>query len=427
MNEKILNLHESVLEEYIKEIIPKFEERKHELIIMITNMPQKHSLVNCIAEELEKEYTREKIVELEIEALAYASKDFFLLTNALLYLERRWNTEVVKNLLQRASKTEEQFSVLFSFLTDPNEEDVEGECDLSPNITIPEDFTEIQKVYEILHSLRDKNIISSIRDSFTAYKIITAYGPNVVMVTEELNILAQLESVAFNDLLGGVLLGVLYEKSQIPHFSNILVRLLRRNKIYIQSVIQLFITAYNIKDNIWESIQEMIPHLYVRLGIDRKMAFCLLYTLNLKNAIFLFELFNGEVPQIDVFDRCVQGRESIPDEEVRRCVRASLSIPDGETYTAEDPFLDTLPGQFTYKPSTKYAEVEDKMYFYSFFMYRTNPSITHVNNVSLEYKDVIKNLTEEEMDTFVRIVLSARNSLVHKELTVNRLYTMRTR
>lgn len=426
MNREVLSLHEPELEKYTKELSYGFNERKRELIILITNMPQKHSFVNYICEELVSQHSKESIVAMEIEALQYASKDYFLLTNALIYLERRWSTEIIRTILKDAAQNEEIVGVILSLITDPEEEEVVDEnCTVEAKISLPQDTAEIIRVHRILSALRSKNIISSMRDAFTAYKLIVAYGSNVGFILYELNILVELESVSYTDIIGGVLLGIFLDRKELPYLSNILTKLLKRNKLQTELFIQLMITAYNLKDEIWEALEDIVPHFYMRLGVGRKTATALLYTLNLKNAVFLYEVLNGELPQIEIFDRCAQGRESIPDNEVRKCVRELLNIPEEDTYTVAEPLPIDDFIHFTYKPPVKYSEIEDMEYFYRYLTKRTSPSITHSNNLLLEYKDVIENLSEEELDILVRMILSHRNTLTYKEITVNKIYSIR--
>lgn len=425
MNENILNLQEQSLESYIEEIRVNFEEQKHQLTLMITNMPQKHSMINCIAEELEKTHGKEKIVQLEIDTLQYASKDFLLLTNALLYLERRWNTEIIRKIIEEACDIE-QFKLLLSLVTDPTEEDVVDVCDVKTKIAIPSDTTELRKIYDILAMLHHKEIISSIRDTFTAYKILQAYNPNAMFISGELSALMQLESVSFSDAIGGILLDVIYRKKDLPYLAYIIIKITRRNRIQMQLLIQLCITAYNKKDEVWEGIQEIIPHLYMRMGIDRRRGYCLLHTLTPKNAVFVYEMLDGDVPEIEVFDKCIEGRTIFPDEETRKHVRALLNIPQHETYFADTPYLPQMPEEFSYKPPADSSSwTEDKMYFYCFFINSTHFSITHVNNTLIKYAGAIKNMTQEEIDLFVRVILSVNNSLVHKEITVHKLHCIR--
>ncbi|EIJ87259.1 hypothetical protein NEPAR06_0173 [Nematocida parisii] len=427
MNETILSLHEPVLGEYVEKFLEEFEERRQEIIVLVTNMPQKHSFANHICEELEGKYTKDKIIELEVDMLKYASKDYFLLTNACLYLERRWNTALIKRILKDALNNEESLAILLSLITESAEEEVCSDFNLDLQITLPENFEEVRKVHAILSDLRSRNIIQSIRDTFTSYKIISAYSGNVYYTVCELNSLIDLESVVFNDIIGGILLSILHAKKDIPYFSNILIRVMKRSRMHTRSFIQLLLTAYNLKDEIWEKLQDIVPHLYVRLGLDRRMGVCLLYTLNLQNAILLYEILNGQVPKIEVFDRCTQGRESTPDDAVRAAVRDIINISHNETYatpaSAQHPM--STPGSISKKPPTKYVEIEDKVQFCEFFIKATAPTITHLNNISIEYMDVIKNMTEQEIDLLVGGVLAQHSSLVHKELLVNMIYNLR--
>ncbi|EHY65377.1 hypothetical protein NERG_01823 [Nematocida ausubeli] len=426
MNEKILGLQEPVLSEYVENLLPVFEQRKQELIILVTNMPQKHSFANHICEELLQRYTKERIVELEVEMLKYASKDYFLITNACVYLERRWNSALIQKILKEAAGDEERYNILLSLTTEPSEEDVCNDFTVDVQITLPEGFEKLKEMYLILTDLRARNIIQSVRDAFTAYKIIMAYNGNIYYTLGEINALIDLESVAFGDALGGLLLGILYKKEEITYFSNILIRLLKRNKMHTHSFIQLLLTAYNLKDAIWEKLQDVVPHLYIRLGADRKLGTCLLYTLNLRNAVFLYEIMNGDVPEIEIFDKCVEGKESTPDESVRAAVREVISIPHEETYSTPCGVEVDLSASTDCKPPVRYSEVEDKIQFCAFFIKHTAPTITHLNNISVEYKDVIKNMTEQEIAVLVGCALAQKNSLVHKELLVNKIYRIRT-
>ncbi|KAH9386343.1 uncharacterized protein NEMAJ01_1239 [Nematocida major] len=424
MNENTLNLHESMLELYVNGLISGFHQRKKELVILVTNMPEKHSMVNHICEELLAKYTQQEILELELEMLNYASKDYFLLTNALLYLERRWSTETIRHILKAAISDEEHYSMVISLVTDPREEDAPGPCAVEANITVPANCTALAHIHGILHNMHKKSIVSSMRDAFTAYKVIVSCGANVPFILSKLDMLESLESVLLSDILGGALVVMLYEPREIPHMANVLHRLLKRNRLQLQSFIQLLITAYNLKDEMWETLQNFVPHFYMRLGIERNFAACLLHTLNLKNTIVLYELLNGEVPALEMFDRCVQARHAMYDNELRQCLRELLAISDEETYTVLPAPPTEAPLSFAERPPTKHSEVADMLYFCHFYAKKSSPSITHMNNTTVEYRDVIGHMSEQERTLLVQTVLSYTNSLVHKELTVNKIYTI---
>lgn len=423
MNEELLHLNESTLQEYTAQLIGRYEERQHELQVLVSNMPQKHSFANYIFSEVEKVKPPSEVQQAEVAILTKSAANYLLFTNTVLYLERRWNTQVILGILSQ-SLSEEQYRTLLPLVIDEKDGVVDNACAVEPfALELPDDFSEIERLAGTLGQLHQAGVVSSVRDTFTAYKVILVYSIHTNIAIQELLNLIKLEQVNFKDAIGAILLGIIESQENLIYYAELLAKLCRKQKSIGASLVQLFITLFNHKFGRWESIQQVIPHLYLGLEKDRMAFSSLLHTLNLASAVLLFELADGKVPQLKVFERCRAGRASLPAQEVRNQVQALLNIPAEETYLAEAPCPVPEPTQ-SFPSPVSYQEIGDIQQFFVFFVAKAAPSFTHFNNHLLEYRDVFLHTTPEERAVFVQLILSSRNSLVYKELAVHRVYQL---
>ncbi|KAI5171731.1 hypothetical protein NEFER03_1036 [Nematocida sp. LUAm3] len=422
MNEELLQLNESTSNKYMKFFLANYVERKKEIEVLVMNMPQKHTIVNHIVEEIRKHIPDEDMEKQEIEILKSSSSSYFLLTNTILYLERRWNTKTITEILQK-SLTPENFRILLPLVVDISEEEVDSECFVSPfALSLPEDFSQIEEISSTLSLLLSYNLIVSIRDTFTAYKIIQAYYTAPQLVVPELFTLVKLEDVNLKDIIGAILLGVLQTKTMPIYYANILTIMCNRNRTIFSSFVNLLVYICNERKELWDNIQNIVPCLYLNLKKEKDSLFSLLYSLKQKNALLLYESLNGDVPKLEVFDECEQAHTSLPSEKIRKEMQDILHIPHTETYSSSTPakIIDTT---LVFKPSMKKEEILDTLEeFFSFFITSTKPSFTHFNNYLREYKHLFKSLSDSQISYFVSLLLSSQNSLTYKELSVHMLY-----
>ncbi|KAI5181023.1 hypothetical protein NEOKW01_1264 [Nematocida sp. AWRm80] len=425
MNEELLQLCPWTVRDYMDGLLKEYSERKKEMDILITNMPQKHSLANIIAVELENIYGDESVLKDEIDILKRSTTDYILFTNAILYLERRWNTKTIENLLQQALPKKE-YSLIHPLVIDTTEEKVEGECiENIPSITLPNDTNMILTISVTLHKLHSKNIITSIRDTFTAYKIILAYSSHVNFSIEELLALAKYESIDHKNILGSILLGIIVDKAQTVHYSNLLVALFKRSKNLMAPALHLLLDIYNTAPEIWHEIEDIAPHLYICNKYNRDYFYSLLFTLSTKNTLFLYEMLDGEVPNISKFDPCKEARATIPSPVIRSAAQELLNIPNTQTYTTTEP-IHPQEGLFVFNKTVQYNEIESIDKFFSFFIALTKHSHTHFNNHLREYLHIFQSLLPTELNRFISMLLTAPNSIVYKELCTHRLFSLLT-
>ncbi|KAI5185554.1 hypothetical protein NEHOM01_0913 [Nematocida homosporus] len=436
MNDELLHLGETSLNKYLARIIPDYTTAKNELEILITNMPQKHSLANYIFNELAKEgISTEEITAHEIEILKNASSDYFLLTNAILYLERRWNTQIVTEIIQ-SSLSAHQASLLLSLVIDPKEEAVENPCNITPfSLTLPADFTGVEEVHQILMHLSSQDYLNSFRDTFTAYKTIQAYGLNPTLATIELFNLSKHEGIGFKDILAAIILGLARPTPNLLYYCNLFIKMYKKNKTILPSFLHVLITMFNHSDPFWPQIQAIIPHLYLNLPREREVLYPLLTVLSPKQALFLYESFNGRLPQLEIFDPFTTARQTIPSSNIRTLTRSLLNIPEDQTYhlpsTTTNTTTTPIPPQSsttttpTFTPQTSLSQIQEHLdAFFHFFLTKTAPSFTHFNNTLLEYKALFKTLTSDQVQQFTTALLSTTNSLTYKELATHRLYSL---
>lgn len=425
MNEEVLTLDETTLARYMHGVISNYEAKKKEIETIVLNMPQKHSYVNHIANELEAAISKEKVLEDEIQILKSSCSSYFLLTNAILYLERRWNTNTVKKILQ-ASLSPDRYNTILHLVIDQNDGEVQKDCSIEPIVlSLPEDFSEMERISSALSNLYKKKIIFSIRDAFTAYKTLQAYSSIPSIAADEILNLIAIESINFKEIIGGVVLFLFQQESNSIYCTNLLLKMHSKNKGILSSFVQLLITIYNTKDFMWEKVQSVVPYLYLNLVKERDMLYPLVYTLSFKNAVFLFEIMDGCIHQMEIFDECFKGRHSVPSDPIREAVQELLNIPQDETYST--PTLLSVPEKpksfslFTSK--TPVTEILDRFSeFCFFFVDAARPSFTHFNNMLIEYKSFFRALSSTQIDLFVFLLLSSPNSLTYKELSVNLLF-----
>ncbi|KAI5189782.1 hypothetical protein NECID01_0688 [Nematocida sp. AWRm77] len=431
MNEELLNLNESTLQEYTAKVLESSARRETELRVLISNMPQKHSFANYIFIEMEKTLSLEEVQKKEADILKSSSTSYILFTNTLLYLERRWNTKIILDILAQ-SLPQNQYAAILPLVIDEKEEAVENECQVQPfALSLEEDFSGVKRVSSILEELHYVGAVFSIRDAFTAYKVILAYHIHCAMAMQELFNLIKLEQVNFKDVVGAILLGVIENKSYLTYYAELLIKLCKKQKSISVSMVQLFVTLYNSRFSMWDSVQDVIPHLYLGLKKERDSFSSLLHMLNLKNTVFLFELADGNVPLIAPFDVCREGRASFPSKDIRECMQSLLKIPSSATYAVEEPGPAAITPSTadaatagSFSPKVSYNEIPDMERVFAFFLAKSKSSFTHLNNYMFEYKKVFQSLSPEEHTKFLQLLLSSSNSLVFKELAVARLHAL---
>jgi len=425
MNDEVLQLREESLNEYTSSLCSNYQSRKKELEIIITNMPQKHSFANHVSIELEK--MNEEILQAEIEILKRSSRNYVLLTNALLYLERRWNTEVVVEIISRSFSQEIREKVI-SLIIDSEEAPVDKKCAVQPFSLSTSEFPgELEDILRVIQALREPRVVSSARDVFTSYKVLLAYGQHAHLAVEELLALSRLEGFEIKNIVGAIFLGVVLKRKEVLSYSSFLVQYCKKEKSALSYAAHALLQIYNRKLSIWNELQDVVPHLYTGLEKDQGLTCSLLYTLNLKNAVFLYETTNGKVPEMEVFDLCKRGRHSLPHPDIRSAVQSLLTIPAEETYPTDTSVqIGTVGSECAanFKPTVEYSKIDKIEAFFQFFFTKASLSFTHFNNTLLEYRHVFNMLKKEEVGMFVHSILSSANSLVFKELAVHRTYQL---
>ncbi|OAG31586.1 hypothetical protein NEDG_00061 [Nematocida displodere] len=440
MNEHLLNLCEATLEEYTTSLIPAYENRKSELEVLITNMPQKHTLANYIGSELAKSLTPEKMLQEEAAILKASASNFFLFSNTLLYLERRWNTQIIKDVLTRSLGPEDSAQFM-PLVIDPAEEEVETPVALEPMTLELPGISELAAIFASLEQLASLEAVSSARDAFTAYKISLVYITHPKLAIQELHRFMKMENTAIKEIVGGMLLGLSVHPEERMYYTGVLVKLCRKNKNAMQLVLHLFLAAYNTKHALWSVFVNSVPHLYLAFNEVERVGFSpLVYVLDEKNSVLLYELLDGQAPPSAVFIPSISGRGSLPAPRVRHWVRQLLHINDQETYDVSGPAPSQAPpANPTTNPTTNSTTTPNPPFegagreqmasnledFFSFFIEKTKLSFTHFNNTLLEHKDAFQNLSPEDLQRFLLMLLSSPNSLVYKELAVSRVYRLR--
>lgn len=424
MNEYLLNLNENTVQEYAAQLISTYFAKKKEIEILITNMPQKHALVNYLMIEMEKKYGIEQIQKDEVEILEASSHNYLLLSNALLYLERRWNTALVTQVIKRSLDEKDQ-DAFMSLAFDPREE-VRNECGVAAfTLSPPKNMQEMYQVLPVLEYFRSANVLTSYRDAFTTYKVALAYHTDHKQAPLEITRLVKTENITQKNAIAGILLSAVLHPEEAMYHNVLLSKQIKQGKSTRVFIFQTLISIHNGNPAVWKRLLPLIPHLYMsQVETERTEIMPLLHTLDTKHTVLLFEMLGGRVPNISIFSECFQGISGMPTPRIREVVRERLHIPHFETYLEDEPLI--LPRTSKYfAPTAQEAIFSALDEFFSFFIYRTAASFSHINNILLDYRAVFAQITDEQLSRFLRALLTSRNTLTYKELSVHRLYSLR--